>query len=84
MALERAQAIRESLFGRYPIDCLHVLHSLGTVRAGEVCLFVMVSSAHRQAASEACAELVERIKSELPVWGKEILEEGSSVWKTNT
>ena len=84
MALERAAVIRESLFERYPISCLHVLHSLGTVRAGEVCLFVMVSSPHRQAAGDACAELVERIKGELPVWGKELLESGDAVWKKNT
>jgi molybdopterin synthase catalytic subunit len=33
---------------------------------------------------QACDELVERIKVELPIWGKEILDAGESVWKVNT
>jgi molybdopterin synthase catalytic subunit len=33
---------------------------------------------------QACDELVERIKAELPIWGKEILDAGESVWKVNS
>jgi molybdopterin synthase catalytic subunit len=33
---------------------------------------------------QACDELVERIKAELPIWGKEILDAGDSIWKVNT
>jgi molybdopterin synthase catalytic subunit len=33
---------------------------------------------------QACDELVERIKTELPIWGKEILDAGNGVWKVNT
>jgi molybdopterin synthase catalytic subunit len=35
-------------------------------------------------AIEACEELVERIKKELPVWGKELLESNGESWKVNT
>lgn len=75
---------RERLFDRYAINCMHVHHSLGTVKAGEINLFVFVSSRHRKDAIAACAELVEWIKSELPVWGKETLEDHSFQWKTNS
>ena len=54
---------------------MHVYHSLGVVKAGEISLFVFTSSAHRRAAIDACNEVVERIKNELPVWGKEIFED---------
>ncbi|MGY0039068.1 molybdenum cofactor biosynthesis protein MoaE [Pedobacter sp. NJ-S-72] len=83
MALAQMDLIREALFEKYPLTCLHVHHSLGLVPAGEVCLFVFCSSAHRKAAMEACDELVERIKAELPVWGKEILTNASHQWKEN-
>jgi len=83
MALEMMYRIREDIFAKYPLTCLHVHHSLGLVPAGEVCLFVFTSSAHRKAAMEACDELVERIKAELPVWGKEILTNESHQWKEN-
>lgn len=83
MALEMMYQIREDIFAKYPLTCLHVHHSLGLVPTGEVCLFVFTSSAHRKAAMEACDELVERIKAELPIWGKEILTNESHQWKEN-
>jgi molybdopterin synthase catalytic subunit len=83
MAEPILDAIREDCFVKYPLTCLHIYHSLGLVNAGEICLFVFTSSAHRQAAIEACSYLVERIKKEVPIWGKEILSDTSSVWKNN-
>ena len=83
MALEQMHGIREAIFEKYPLTCMHVYHSLGKVDAGEICLFVFTSSAHRKAAMDACDEIVERIKAELPVWGKELLEGDSFQWKVN-
>lgn len=84
MALEKMHDIRESIFSKYSLTCMHVYHSLGTVAAGEICLFVFTSAAHRKAAIEACEETVERIKAELPVWGKEVFADHSFEWKKNT
>ncbi|HEY1009006.1 MAG: molybdenum cofactor biosynthesis protein MoaE [Daejeonella sp.] len=83
MALEKMHLIREDIFAKYPLTCMHVHHSLGTVAAGEICLFVFTSSAHRKAAISACEETVERLKAELPVWGKEIIGGESHQWKVN-
>jgi len=83
MAMEKMHEIREDIFKKYPVICMHVHHSLGLVAAGEVCLFVFTSSVHRKAAMDACDELVERIKAELPIWGKEILDNESHQWKEN-
>ncbi|MBC9798421.1 molybdenum cofactor biosynthesis protein MoaE [Sinomicrobium weinanense] len=83
MALQKMHEIRESVFEKYPITCMHVYHSLGTVPTGEICLFVFTSSGHRRAATDACNELVEWIKAELPIWGKELLEGESYQWKVN-
>jgi molybdopterin synthase catalytic subunit len=83
MALEKMHQIREDIFAKYPLTCMHVHHSLGEVLAGEICLFVFSSSAHRKAAIDSCNEIVERIKAELPIWGKEIMENDSHQWKVN-
>ena len=83
MALEKMHQIREEIFAKYPITCMHIHHSLGEVQAGEICLFVFSSSAHRKAAIDSCNEIVERIKAELPIWGKEIIENDSHQWKVN-
>ncbi|KPQ09078.1 MAG: molybdopterin synthase catalytic subunit MoaE [Algoriphagus marincola HL-49] len=83
MALEKAFEIREAIFAKYPLTCMHIYHSLGEVKVGEICLFVFTSSKHRKAAMDACEELVERIKEELPIWGKELLDTEGHVWKLN-
>ena len=83
MALEQMHRIREAIFEKYNLTCMHVYHSLGRVNAGEISLFVFTSSAHRKAAIDACEEIVERIKKELPIWGKELFEDASYQWKQN-
>ena len=83
MALEKMHEIREAIFSKYDLTCMHVYHSLGKVRAGEISLFVFTSSVHRKAAIDACEETVERIKSELPVWGKELFDNETYQWKEN-
>ncbi len=83
LALKRMHEIRAAVFERYPLTCMHVYHSLGKVAAGEICLFVFTSSPHRKAAIDACNELVEKIKADLPIWGKEIFEDHSYQWKEN-
>lgn len=75
--------IREDAFTKYELTCMHIYHSLGLVKAGEISLFVFTSSIHRKDAIDACEEIVERIKKEAPVWGKEIFEDESYVWKEN-
>ncbi len=84
MALEKMHVIREELFAKYDLTCMHVYHSLGMVRTGEICLFVFTSAKHRAAAISASSECVERIKTELPVWGKEIFEQDGYQWKINS
>ena len=83
MALQQMHDIREDIFSKYPLTCMHVYHSLGKVNAGEICLFVFTSAPHRKEAIDACEETVERIKAQLPVWGKELFQDESYQWKEN-
>jgi molybdopterin synthase catalytic subunit len=83
MALEQMSVIRESVFAKYNLTCMHIYHSLGVVESGEICLFVFTSSKHRSAATQACNEVVEKIKAELQIWGKEIFSDESHQWKVN-
>jgi molybdopterin synthase catalytic subunit len=83
MALEQMASIREMIIEKYSLTCMHVYHSLGKIKAGEISLFVFTSAPHRKAAMDACSETVERIKAGLPVWGQEIFEDETVQWKTN-
>lgn len=75
--------IREKTFEKFDLTCMHIYHSIGAVKAGEICLFVFVSSKHRKAVQKAIEFVVEEIKSEVPVFGKELLNDSTHVWKEN-
>ncbi len=83
MANKTFHDIRESAFEKFDLTCMHIYHSKGIVKAGEICLFVFTSSAHRKEAMDACRYLVEEIKEKAPVFGKELFEDGAHVWKEN-
>jgi molybdopterin synthase catalytic subunit len=83
MAEQEIHRIREAAFRQFDISCLHVYHSLGKVKAGEICFFVFVSSPHRKAATDACTFLVENIKASVPIFGKEWLGNATYAWKKN-
>ena len=64
--------IREDAFARYSLTCLHIYHSLGSVSAGQIYLFVFSSSTLDHEAEKATSYLVERIQSEINIKCKEI------------
>jgi molybdopterin synthase catalytic subunit len=83
MANEKFQAIREATFKKFDLTCMHIYHSLGTVKAGEICLFVFASSPRRKIVFKAIEYIVEAIKADVPVFGKEIFEDETHQWKVN-
>ncbi|MGB1646192.1 MAG: molybdenum cofactor biosynthesis protein MoaE [Crocinitomicaceae bacterium] len=84
MANEKMHIIREETFEKFKLSCMHIYHSLGEVKAGEICLFVFVSSPRRKEVFTALEYLVERIKSEVPIFGKELFEDETHQWKVNS
>lgn len=83
MAEKEFHTIRESAFSKFDLTCAHIYHSLGTVKAGEICLFVFTSSPHREAAIQACSYIVEELKAKVPIFGKELFEDQTHQWKVN-
>ena len=63
---------------------MHIYHSLGNVKAGEICLFVFVSSPRRKDVFKAIEFIVEQIKADVPIFGKEVFEDASHQWKENS
>lgn len=83
MANQTVHEIREAAFAKFNLTCMHIYHSLGKVKAGELCLFVFTSSAHREDCFAATRFIVEEIKANAPIFGKEILGDEAHVWKEN-
>ncbi|MGB5944400.1 MAG: molybdenum cofactor biosynthesis protein MoaE [Leeuwenhoekiella sp.] len=82
MAIEKLHEIREEAFTKFNLTCMHIYHSLGNVKAGEICFFVFVSSRRRKEVYAATEWLVNQVKEHAPIFGKEIFEDESHQWKS--
>ena len=80
MADKEIAKVRENAFAKWPLSCLHIYHSKGNVCVGEISLFILVSAGHRTECLEAIKQIVEDIKYKVPIWKKEIMEDGSTFW----
>jgi molybdopterin synthase catalytic subunit len=78
MAVRKMREVADEARERFPITGIGVLHRVGRLEIGETSLLVAVSSAHRKEAFEACHYAVDRIKQIVPIWKKEVWEDGSA------
>ena len=62
--------------GRWPLLTVEIIHRVGALEPGEPIVFVGTSSAHRQAAFDACAFIMDYLKTRAPFWKKERTPEG--------
>ncbi len=76
MAIKKMREIAEELRAKFPVTGIGALHRVGRLEIGETSLLVAVSSAHRVAAFEACHFAVDRIKQVVPIWKKEVWDDG--------
>ena len=84
MAEEKLSEIRERAFEKYDLTCMHIYHSLGNIKAGEICFFVFVSSKRRKQVYAATEDIVNMVKADVPIFGKEVFEDQDYQWKVNT
>lgn len=80
MANKEIDKIREGAFTKWPLSCMHIYHSNGFVKTGEISLFILVSAGHRKECLEAVQKVTDEIKQKVPIWKKEIIEDGSAHW----
>jgi len=79
-APEQIKLITESVIGRFEIEKVAVAHRYGQIPIGETAFAVAVSAAHRQAAFDACAAIVDEVKAKLPIWKHQKFTDGSDEW----
>ncbi len=55
-------------------------HRIGALKIGDVALYAAAAASHRKEAFDACEELVEKIKLEIPIWKRQHFPDGASEW----
>jgi len=79
MALRKMRHLAEQAFQQWPVQALAIHHRTGVLQVGEVAVVIAVSAAHRAAAFEACRYAIDALKESVPIWKKEVFEDGE-VW----
>lgn len=79
MAIAEMGKIAQQAFEKWPLYKVLIHHRTGVLDIGEVPVIIAVSAAHRDAAFEACRFIIDTLKQTVPIWKKEIFEDGE-VW----
>jgi len=79
MALKEMQSLAEKALHQFAIRDVALVHRLGRLEIGETSVLIVVASAHRAAAFEACRWLIDTLKRTVPIWKREYFEDGA-VW----
>jgi molybdopterin synthase catalytic subunit len=79
MALKKMREIEEAARQRWPVNRIGIVHRLGRLEIGEASIVIVVTSAHRKAAFEACQYIIDTLKKTVPIWKKEFFADGE-VW----
>lgn len=83
MAEKIFDQIKSAAFKQYDLIEIYIYHSIGLVKSEEIYLFAMVFTWHRDESYAASRNVVEEIKTKVPIFGKELFEDNSYVWKQN-
>src|ERR1700709_2500094 len=79
MAMAEMEKIAKQAIEKWPVQKLLIHHRTGVLQVGDVPVIIAVSAAHRDAAFEACRYVIDTLKQTVPIWKKEIFEDGE-VW----
>jgi molybdopterin synthase catalytic subunit len=79
MALEQLDSLAQRALKEFAVRDVALVHRLGRLQIGETSVLIVVASAHRAAAFDACRWLIDTLKRTVPIWKKEYFEDGA-VW----
>jgi molybdopterin synthase catalytic subunit len=78
MAIKKMDEVRREIQTEFGVEDIAISHRIGTVPIGQISLVIAVASPHREKAFFACHKAVDRLKEIVPIWKKEVFEDGSS------
>jgi molybdopterin synthase catalytic subunit len=79
MAVKKMGAVGQEVKEKWDIDKMAITHRIGKLDIGEMSVVIAISSPHRKDALEACQYTIDRIKQIVPIWKKEVWEDGE-IW----
>lgn len=78
--VDRLRDVAVEVAGRHPVTALAAVHRVGELVIGDLAVVVAVSAPHRGEAFEACRDLIDTLKSTVPIWKHQDFSDGSQEW----
>ncbi|MFC1962835.1 molybdenum cofactor biosynthesis protein MoaE [Chloroflexota bacterium] len=78
MAEKKLWEIIREIESRWGLEDVIIIHRVGRMDVGEIAVVIAVASPHRMPAFEACEYAIDRIKQIVPIWKKEVFEQGEN------
>ena len=79
-ALDTMRAICERVADAHPVHGVAAVHRVGSLAIGDVAVVVATAAAHRGQAFDASRDLIDTLKSEVPIWKHQRFTDGSEEW----
>lgn len=79
-APDELRAVTEQVAGRHPVLAVAAVHRVGDLAIGDLAVVVGVSCPHRGEAFAACRELIDELKSRVPIWKHQTFADGEQEW----
>ena len=76
-AIPELGSIRDEAARRFNLGAIEIVHRVGSLSVGENIVAIVCSAAHRDEAFQGCRYVIEELKSRVPIWKKEITDDGS-------
>lgn len=80
LAVNEGMRIMEEACAQFAISGAVAMHRVGSLKIGDVAVWIGVSAPHRDAAFKACRYIIDEIKLRVPVWKKERYLDGDTEW----
>ncbi len=79
-ALDELRAVAEQVVAAHPVLAIAAVHRVGDLAVGDLAVVVGVSCPHRGEAFTACRELIDELKSRVPIWKHQTFADGEQEW----
>ncbi|GAI15355.1 unnamed protein product [marine sediment metagenome] len=84
MALDKLKEVASQAKDKFDIVDIAIVHRVGRMEVGETIVFIAVSAAHRAPGFDAARFAIDEIKRVVPLWKREIFEDGTGEWVGGT
>lgn len=76
MAIRKMTELAEEAARRWPVEKIAIVHRKGVLSIGDVAVVIAVATPHRAESFEACRWVIDTLKQVVPIWKKEIYDDG--------